>query len=78
MKINISEFEYNITPEQLAEEFCNLYEEGQSIFLNKVGEIFKNPKYSLPMQLQYVTDCDVLNEDGRHVMRMFGDYASKL
>ncbi len=78
MKVNVGEIECTITPEQLAEEFCSLCEKGQSIFLNKIGEVFKNPKYSLCMQLQYITDCDSLNEDGRHVMILFGAYASKM
>lgn len=77
MKINVGEIEYNPTPEQLAEEFCALYEEGQSRFFNKIGEIFKNTKFSLPMQLQYITDCEILNSEGRHVMGLIGDYKNK-
>lgn len=77
MKINVPEFNYSPTPEELAQEFCELYEEGQAIFLNKIGEIFNNPRYSLPIQMQYISDCKLLNNAGRHVMRMFGDYSQQ-
>ena len=77
MKINVPEFIYSPTPEELAQEFCELYEEGQAIFLNTIGDIFNNSKYSLPMQMQYIADCKLLNNEGRHVMRLFGDYSQQ-
>jgi hypothetical protein len=76
MKIN-ADIEYKPEPQELAEEFCEMGEHDQAIFFNKIGQIFSNEKFSLSMQLQYITDCETLNFDGRHVMRMIGDYAFK-
>lgn len=67
--------EYEPTPEQLAEEFCKFYEEGQARFLNHVAHIFNKDKSSLAMQLEYISQTKTLNSDARYLMRQFGEYS---
>ncbi len=68
--------EYNPTPEELAEEFCKFYENGQVKFLNKVAEIFSKKPNNLAMQLEYITQEGNLTDDARYLMSVVGDYAS--
>lgn len=69
------QYEYEPTPEQLAEEFCKLYQEGHVRFLNKVSEIFNSPGNSLAMQLEYITQEKNLSYEARFLMSRFGEYA---
>jgi hypothetical protein len=54
---------------EIAELFWSLDEHGQSDFFNRLGR-----ESHLPMQLQYVTDCDRLDRNGRHAMTRIGEY----
>ena len=74
MKIS-AEVDYTPTPEDLADEFCFLYQEGQARFLNRVAEIFNRHGYCLSTQLEYVTQSKELNVEGRALMSKFGEYA---
>lgn len=62
-----------ITPELAAELFWHMDELMQSRFFNEIAAIAD----SLPMQLQYLTDCDLLTNDGRAVMRIIGEYSEQ-
>lgn len=74
MKITTT-IEYNPAPEELAAEFCSLYEDGQAKFFNRVAEIFNQPSKSLAMQLEYISRSKLLSGDARYLMRMIGDYS---
>lgn len=76
MRITIKDFEYLATPEQLAEELCEMYEVCWARFFNKIGEIFSNTKNSLPMQLQYMIESKKLTHQGVAAMRLIGHYGS--
>ena len=76
MIVNVS-VNYEPTPEQVAEEFCDLYQDGQARFLNRVAEIFNRKNNSLPMQLEYITQEKSLTNDARYLMVLFGDYANQ-
>ena len=54
---------------EVAELFWSLDEQGQSEFFNRLGR-----EARLPMQLQYVTDCPQLDQNGRHAMTRIGEY----
>lgn len=75
MKIT-TEIEHEPTPEELAIEFCNLYEDGQAKFFNRVAEIFNQPKHSLSMQLEYISQSKLLTSEARYLMAQIGEYSS--
>ena len=70
-----STVDYKPTPEELADEFCELYQDGQAKFFNRVANMFKSPYYSLEMQLEYVSQSKILTDDARRLMSLIGDYA---
>lgn len=74
MKVS-AEFDFTPTPEELAYEFCHLYQEGQARFLNRVAELFNRHGYCLSTQLEYVTQSKELNIEGRALMSKLGEYA---
>lgn len=70
------EIEVELTPEDIAQLFCDLDSAQQARFFNHVGEIASRWKgMGLAMQLQYITDEDGLNYAGRRVMQHIGDYS---
>lgn len=74
MKIE-TKVDYEPTPEELAIEFCELYEDGQAKFFNRVAEIFDQPSHSLSMQLEYISQSKLLTDEARSLMRRIGEYA---
>ncbi len=62
----------NLSPSELAEEFWSMDEAEQATFFNKLGEISSG---KLPMQLQYISTSSFLEQRGRMVMQMIGDYS---
>ena len=65
------EVEIKLTGKDVAFIFWDMDEKEQSAFFNELG-CFSG----LPMQLQAVTDCPVLNPSGRHAMTRIGEYAT--
>jgi hypothetical protein len=65
-----------ITPELIAELWCNLDASEQASFFNEVGHIASAWRAGGPeFQLQYITDDHGLNLAGRRVMQSIGDYS---
>ena len=64
-------FEIHLTPEELAQAFCDMVSIDQAKFLNVVGELAKSwPNGGWVAQANaIVTETTVLNDDGRHVVR---------
>jgi len=71
------EFEITPTPHELAEHLARLTGDEQAEFFNTLAIQDKTWKSSWPMQLQWVTDSELLNDDGRRIMRMIGEYGLK-
>jgi hypothetical protein len=63
------------TIEEIAEAIIHMGSDEQALLISKMAEL---AKFSIPMQLQYVTDDECLTNKGRHLMRLIGDYSSKL
>ena len=65
----------DITPtiDELGEIIAHMSNEEQASLLSSIAE--HSAGFSVPMQLQYVTDCPLLTSAGRHLMRLLGDYA---
>ena len=68
-----------LTPEELASEFCDSTDGEQAVFFNEISKITGNWKESLgfKFQLQYLTDNDELTEGGREIMNLIGQYSAK-
>lgn len=68
-----------VTPELLAEQFCNLGQDEQARFYNRVAEVATNIGSPdgcwFPLQLQAITDDDGLTLGGRRVMQYIGEYS---
>lgn len=67
--INVS---IELTPSELAGEFCRLDADEMAIFFNEVASITKNWK---SFQVQAVQDSKFLDIYGRMVMRKIGEYS---
>ncbi len=76
--INTKEISVNIelNPMDLAVEFCEMNEDEQAEFFNLIAKLSKEWDVPFIFQLQYITDSDVLNSDGRKVMASIGEYSS--
>jgi hypothetical protein len=61
-----------LTPELMAQAWCEFDEIEQACFFNHISAMTEN---WLPMQLQYVTDCPYLTSKGRMVMSLIGEYS---
>lgn len=75
MKKNI-EVNIEITPEEMAAMWCAMGSDEQARFLNEIGNIAVEwkPGY-LERQMQYITDAIEIEDTGRWVMKLMGDYA---
>ena len=75
-KIIVDELISDITPEIIAELFCDLDSHEQASFFNHVDELASQWNcMGLVMQLQHITDEDGLTLAGRRVMSYIGDYS---
>jgi hypothetical protein len=66
--------EYIVDAANLAEMLWSMRDEEQAHFFNALGSISKG---RLSMQLQRVSDCGFLEDDGRKAMSLIGYYAVK-
>jgi hypothetical protein len=62
----------SVSVNQLVELFWSMDENEQAEFFNKLGEV-----EGLPLQLQAVTDSEMLRFSGRWAMDTIGQYAEK-
>ena len=69
------EVEVELTPREVAQAFCDMSSDEQSMFFNEVGAMVEADCWNLPMQLECVANDDALGTLGRHVMRLIGCYA---
>ena len=77
MKINQAKLIFDekiieVTPEIIAEFFCDMGSDEQAAFFNHISTIATT---WLPMQLQGITDEHGLNLGGRRVMQEIGEYS---
>ena len=60
------------TIDELASMIIHLGSDEQAQLISKMAEL---ATFSVPMQLQYVTDDPALTDEGRYLMSLIGDYA---
>ena len=65
----------DMTPAEMAFEFCNMDDSGQAKFFNELHRITEKWDRPLCFQLQFVTDNQLLTDGGREVMSQIGEYA---
>lgn len=67
--------EMPVTVEDVAKLFCAMDERDQSKFFNAIADEAK--KWSSPFcfQMQSVSDCPLLNDEARGIMREIGNYS---
>ena len=70
------QIEVEPTPEQLAEMWWSMDGNQQAEFFNWLGTNL-NTGGHLPMQLQFVSDAEELEPEGRSAMRSIGEYGDQ-
>ena len=69
------EFEFKLTPRELAEEFCNLYDDEQAEFFNEIANITNKWDKPFCFQLQSMVNTNILTDDAKYIMSQIGDYS---
>lgn len=64
-----------LTPEDLADCFCDLYADGQAIFFNRISELVGKWDTGFCFQVQLVGSSGKLTSGGRGIMRTIGEYS---
>ena len=65
----------NLTPEELADRFCEFSSDEQARFFNEIGVITSKWVNPFCFQMQRVSDSTQLSSHGIDVMRTIGEYA---
>ncbi|ATW62736.1 hypothetical protein SCBWM1_gp52 [Synechococcus phage S-CBWM1] len=60
------------TIDELAAMIVHLNSDDQAKLISAMAE---HATFSVPIQLQYVTDCSLLTKEGRALMQLIGDYS---
>lgn len=71
------EVNLDLTPQELAQVWCNMPSQQQAAFFNEIADIADKWEGEFCMQLQWITDEECLNDSGRAVMRQIGEYSAK-
>lgn len=67
----------NVSPAEIADCFCDLHDDEQALFFNRIAEVVKKWDSSFASQLQYVIKNRVLTDDGMRIMRLMGGTKNK-
>lgn len=62
-----------LSPEDLADCFCNLHDNEQALFFNRIAEVVSKWGNPFCFQLKYIIDCKVLTNGGKAIMRTIGE-----
>ena len=63
-----------LSPEEIADCFCDLHDNEQALFFNRIAEVVAAWGTSFCFQLQSVIDSKVLTSDGKDIMCQIGEY----
>ncbi len=63
------------TPAELAGEFWRMDANQMAVFFNCISE--ESEAFKFAMQMQYLTDSNVLHSGGRSIMETIGKYADR-
>lgn len=65
------------TPEELADEVCELYEDAQARFLNRIAAKLQQHPAEFCMQLLYIDRSEVLNKESRRLIEELHQHINK-
>lgn len=80
MSVITRKFQFCITPEEMAHAFSGFNDDAMARFFNSLDQEIQSwarPETALLMQLAFVSDNRTLNNGGRRIMRLIGEYANK-
>lgn len=63
-----------LSPEDLADCFCNLHDDEQAMFFNHIAELVKTWGNPFCFQLQCIINNKALTSDGQDIMCQIGEY----
>lgn len=67
----------NVTPEKLAELFCDMDEAQMADFFNYVADEVKSWDTPFCMQVENMIATENLKDSGRQIMRVLGEYSGE-
>ena len=70
----IRQLSVTLSPEELAEEFCEMDAAKQVAFFNEIASQTASWRGSFSFQLQAIIDDPTLTPEGRTVMKQIGEY----
>ena len=68
------EYEFELTPRELAHCFCEMSAQEQAGFFNEMAEIINGWAMPFAFQLEKVSQCD-LSREARYNMSVIGEYS---
>jgi hypothetical protein len=71
-----NEVQVSLTPEELAEEFCEMDNHQQARFFNRVFQASQKWNKPFCFQLENIMSSNILTNDGRWVMEQIGIYSN--
>jgi len=66
-----------LTPEELADAFCDMDSDQQAKFFNSIANITSSWDSKFYFQLQHITIEDILSDGARKLMKLIGEYSKK-
>lgn len=67
----------NITPEEMADEFCGMDANEQAKFFSEVYKIARTWDRNFEFQMQSIIDSNECDDYALKLLSIFGEYASK-
>lgn len=64
-----------LTPEDLADCFCDLYADEQAVFFNRISELVGKWDTGFCFQMQSIDSSEKLTIGGRGIMRTISEYS---
>jgi hypothetical protein len=66
-----------LSPENIADCFCDLHGNEQAIFFNRVSEVTATWGSPFCFQLQNIVDSNILTREGKEIMCQIGEYSEE-
>lgn len=63
-----------LSPEDIADCFCDLRDDEQAVFFNRISEVVKKWGSPFCFQLQHIINNGILTRDGKEIMCQIGEY----
>lgn len=67
----------DMSPENIADYFCDLSSSEQAIFFNRIAEVTAKWAGPFCFQLQCIVSSNMLTREGKEIMRQIGEYGEE-